>query len=75
MRIGTKLSNEGVVIFSDVTPHGLHRACIEQVGKYPDVEAWAQMVKNPSLWQYRYTEKVNTESGIARCFLWLYWKE
>jgi len=75
LRLGLKLTNEGVVVKADVTRYGLHRACIEQKDKYPDIEAWAQLIRDPSLFQHRYTEKVDTETGIARCFLWLYWKE
>lgn len=80
MRVGIRISGEGVVVFRDETVHGLQRLCVEQVGKYPDLEMWSEMLfgtlgRAPRMWLHRYTEKVNAEAGICRCFLWMYWKE
>lgn len=72
-RVGTKIIGEGVVVFKDVTVHGLHRMCIEQLGKYPDVEVWAQLL---GTWRYAlhdYRERL--VSGFMVCHLWIFWKE
>ena len=72
-RVGTAIAGEGVVIFKDVTVHGLHRMCIEQLDKYPDVELWSQMLGKWSMAEHDYRERLI--SGVAVCHLWLYWKE
>lgn len=74
LTLKTKLTNEGLVIFRDETRFGLHRACIEAVGFYPDLEAWSALLGEPRLWLHRYSERVNA-TGACICHLWLYWKE
>lgn len=79
LSVGTKITGEGVVVFRDETVYGLQRMCIEQVGRYPDLEMWSEMLVRslggaPRIWRHRYVEKVSGESGLCRCFLWMYWK-
>ena len=74
MKPGTKLTNEGIVVRRDETRFGLHRACIQLNGRYPDLEAWAALIPNPQVWRHRYTERLDPVLG-CKCYLWLYWKE
>ena len=74
LRKGTSVTGAGSVIFRDVTVHGLHRMCVEQVGQYPDLEIWAGMIQpTPKTWLHDYRERMN--AGIVVCHLWIYWKE
>ena len=72
-RVGTAITGEGAVIFKDVTVHGLQRMCVEQLGKYPDVEVWAQMIGAWSIARHDYRERI--VSNVAVCHLWIFWKE
>ena len=71
-RVGTKISGEGVVIFKDVTVHGLHRMCIQQNDKYPDVEVWSQLI-NWKIAAHDYRDRI--VSNVVVCHLWLFWKD
>lgn len=71
-RVGTALAGEGTVVFRDVTRFGLHRMCVECVMKYPDVEAWCEMVLPREVRLTRYTERVR--GSVLFGYLWLFWK-
>lgn len=86
--IGTVLTGNGKVIRRRVSAQGLHTMVVEQVGRYPDLELWSEMVLqgipqgddikcdvSRVTWRHWYSEKVNAESGIVRCFLWIFWKD
>lgn len=70
-RVGTALTGEGTVVFRDVTRFGLHRMCVECAMKYPDVEAWCEMVGAP-VKLMRYTERMR--GPVLFGYLWLFWK-
>jgi hypothetical protein len=73
--VGTAITGEGLVIFKDVTVHGLHRMCVEQLDKYPDVEVWSELLAF-SGWRlalHDYRERL--VSGVVVCHLWIFWKE
>lgn len=75
-KVGMGITNEGVVIFKDVTRHGLHRLCIEDVNHYPDLELWSEFVstKHPvQKWLHDYRERM--VANILVCHLWIFWKE
>lgn len=76
-RVGTAITGEGVVIFKDETVHGLHRMCVEQLDKYPDVEVWSELlaVSGQQLAIARHDYRERIVSGVVVCHLWLYWKE
>ena len=70
--LGTVITGEGKVVFRDVTRYGLHRMCVETVGKYPDVETWMELLKDRDVKAIRYTEKM---TAVFVGYLWFYWKE
>jgi hypothetical protein len=70
-RVGTRITGHGEVIMRDVTFYGLHRMCVQSVGRYPDLEMWVAMVSGP-VWLYHYGERSGAGQMVG--LLWLYWK-
>lgn len=74
--IKTAITGEGAVVFRDQTRYGLHRMCVAEFGKYPDLETWTMMLpKSANVEQSfcRYAEKILDNVFIG--YLWIYWKE
>lgn len=73
MLLGTVITGEGTVVFDDVTRFGLHRTCIEVMGKYPDLELWQTLFEGKRVLATRYAEKIMANVFVGH--LWFYWKE
>lgn len=71
--LGTVITDEGKVVFDDVTRYGLHRTCVAVAGKYPDVDVWLTLFEGKRVLKTRYTEKMTLNVFVG--YLWFYWKE
>ena len=72
--LNTRVTGQGLVTFRDRTRYGLHRMCVVIEGKYPDLQAWLNMLDptaDPKLYYYQERET----AGVFVGTLWLFWKQ
>jgi hypothetical protein len=73
-RAKTSITGHGSVVFHDVTSHGLHRLCVAQYDRYPDIETWLGLLKSDARpMACRYVERIT--AGVFIGYLWIYFKE
>lgn len=72
LQVGTKLTDNGIVVASTVSAYGLYKAVIEAEGVYPSLEAWCAMLDRVPL-RHDYSERVSGRRFVG--VLVLYWKE